>query len=154
MAIPPSELGDKIKRSKKVVVLGIGNELRGDDAAGILFVKTLSKTSKRYKCYNCGTAPENFIGLIEKEKPNILLLVDAADFEGTPGSALITDPKSAVGIVSTHSVPLSIMTEILEKSGIECILIGIKPKSTQFGEKMSAEVRNKVKEIVDVLSTV
>jgi len=147
------ELKNKIKRSKKVIVLGIGNELRGDDAAGILFVKKLKK-NKRYRCYDCGTAPENFIGRVEKEMPDLVLLVDAADFEGEPGSVLITDPKSAVGMVSTHSVPLSIMTKILEESGIECVLVGIKPKSTEFGGEMSAVVKKKVEEVVDVLSGV
>ena len=63
-------LKPELKGASKIVVLGVGSELRGDDIAGILAAENLKgKTSDKLQVLIGGTAPENLTGEIKKLKP-------------------------------------------------------------------------------------
>ena len=47
----------------KVVIVGVGNVLRGDDGLGPLFVEGL-KSKVAAPCINAGNAFENYLGVI------------------------------------------------------------------------------------------
>lgn len=58
---------DKLKNCKKLVIMGIGNELKGDDAVGIYVVKKLMRyfgeekefiNIKNLYLINAGTVPD------------------------------------------------------------------------------------------------
>jgi len=119
----------------KVVFVGVGNELRGDDGVGVYIAKKL----KRRKTVNAGVAPENFIGKIKKMKPERIVIFDALEFGGKPGEVRVVDARKTEGLkISTHSLPLSFFCKLFE--GVEVYLIGIQPKSREFGSFMSEEV--------------
>jgi len=119
----------------KVVFVGVGNELRGDDGVGVYIAKKL----KRRKTVNTGVAPENFIGKIKKMKPERIVIFDALEFGGKPGEVRVVDARKTEGLkISTHSLPLSFFCKLFE--GVEVYLIGIQPKSREFGSFMSEEV--------------
>ena len=60
----------------KVVIVGIGNTMKGDDGFGPALVERLSPKVKAV-CIDAGSAPENYTGKIVKEKPDTILIVDA-----------------------------------------------------------------------------
>ena len=64
------EFHDRLKRLLigKVVIVGIGNSLRGDDALGPLLVERLKERVK-VPCIDAGRSLENYIGKILKEEP-------------------------------------------------------------------------------------
>jgi len=75
------ELKEFLKKKKNVVILGIGNQLRGDDFAGSLVARKLGQELKKnyVTVFDGGIVPENFTGMIKREDPSHIILIDAAD---------------------------------------------------------------------------
>ena len=153
-------LKDRLKSAKKVIVLGIGSELRGDDIAGILVTEELckcSKSAKNLKVINGSTAPENFTGEIKNFNPTHLVVIDSASMaKSKPGTIRLIDPGE-IGNFSfcTHKLPINIMTDYLIKSiGCEIIIIGIQPKTIDFGAKCSPEIKKSVKRVSSAIAKV
>jgi len=133
--------------------MGIGNELREDDSAGVLAAEMLQRelsACDHIQVINAGIVPENFIGVLERFDPRLIIMLDSACMDKTPGETRWIDWQSLSGIsLSTHSFPLNIIADYLAHDlDCEVILIGIQPKSTAFGSNLSPEVRLAVDEIV------
>lgn len=123
------------------VLLGIGNPDRGDDGVGP-YVASLVKASG-WLCYDVGTAPENFTGVVRKHQPERLVLVDAADM-GSPPGTIRRIPRDKIQDVGwgTHQLPLYHVIDYLADTVTGSItLIGIQPANTDYGAPMSPEVR-------------
>ncbi|MBD3277109.1 MAG: hydrogenase maturation protease, partial [Candidatus Aegiribacteria sp.] len=78
----PAELNDKLRG--RVVFVGIGNLLKGDDALGPKLVEELA--SKGLKTVDAGTTPENYIGKVASMEPDTVVLIDAVHLDSKPGS--------------------------------------------------------------------
>ncbi|MDD4955761.1 MAG: hydrogenase maturation peptidase HycI [Candidatus Omnitrophica bacterium] len=147
-----TQLTNKLKGAKRVVVLGVGSELRSDDAAGILAAKLIAKKIKKDKKPQVAiligeTAPENFTGEIKKLKPTHLIIIDAADISKKSGEILMFGPENIKGVsFCTHQLPMGIMFDYL-KNYISCeiAVLGIQPKSLKVGNILSKEVKNAIK---------
>lgn len=114
------------------ILLGVGNPLLGDDGAGCFVAEKFSEEG--WKCYNCGTTPENITGIIRREKPERVLIIDAADMGIIPGELrIITKEKIEDAGIGTHQLSLSHLLSYLENLSGEVILIGIQPENTEFG---------------------
>ncbi len=125
---------------KRVVIVGVGNPIRGDDAVGPRVIELLEKTPiKDVLPLNTESVPEAFTGKIEQFNPTHVLMVDAANFKGDPGETkLITASQIGGTAVSTHSLPLNIFISYIEKSlGIDVLLLGIQPISIGLGYPMT-----------------
>ncbi len=165
--LPPALLKKALKTSLRdacrIAVLGIGSELRGDDAAGILVADKLQKLltrsrSGRVKVFDGGTAPENLTGEIirflrEGKGVGHVVLVDAADLKAKPGSICLLSPDDLAGVsFSTHQLPMSILVSYLQKSvGCNVTLMGIQPKDVKFGAKVSPEIRKAASSLASML---
>lgn len=139
----------------RVAILGVGSDLRGDDAAG---VKAVEKMEERMDFPNLlliigGIVPESFTSRIKEFKPTHVLVIDAVDFEKKPGTISLVDPNKIVGQkISTHRLPLSMLIEYLRKdTEAEIALIGIQPASIDLGGTMSQPVKAAVDELVQRL---
>ena len=135
-------------KSKKLVIIGIGNDLHGDDGFGPVMIKKLEGRIDQ-KLIDCGVSPENFTSEIIKEKPDGIIFLDAANFEGNAGDIKIIKgkeiPKAAL---STHSLPLSILMDYLNgNTGAEIFMIGVKPECLV---EMSEEVKNTIERLSDL----
>ncbi len=134
-----------LKNANKIVIMGVGNPLRGDDIVGLEVAKKLKKySSKSLKIIISETVPENFIGEIRKFKPSHLIIIDAVDFEGKAGDIRLIMPEelSTFKIISTHAMPLSILSKFLyEEIGVKTLILGIQPESIDFGLKISPNVK-------------
>ncbi|HBE13024.1 MAG TPA: hydrogenase maturation protease, partial [Clostridiales bacterium] len=91
---------EKIGNGKKIAILGVGSELRADDAAGMYLIALLSSSLQDEPVLLIGgsTAPENFTGVIKDYSPDVLLIVDAAHMDATPGEIRILDTKNIGGL--------------------------------------------------------
>lgn len=145
MSIKRNNIKEKLiqwlKNARKIIIMGVGNPLRGDDIVGLKIAKKLEKYSSKYlKVIISETVPENFIGQIRKFKPSHLIIIDAVDFKGEPGDIRLILPEelSKIGIISTHTLPLSLLSKFLyESMNIKTIIFGIQPKSIDFGSNIS-----------------
>lgn len=142
------ELAIRLKGAKRVAVLGVGSELRGDDVAGILALGPLKKSksikpSITLKTFEGSTAPENLTGEIINFKPTHIIIIDTADIDEKPGSILLLNADEVGrGIsFSTHKIPPKVLIDYFANSlKCEIIIIGIQPKSIGFGKKPSKAV--------------
>jgi hydrogenase 3 maturation protease len=148
-----TELQKKLKNAKRIALLGIGSTLRSDDAAGAMVAEQAAKKIRgekkqpAFKVFFGATAPENLTGEIRTFKPSHVIMVDSANLGVKPGTVQLLDPAKIGGIsFSTHALPLKMMADYLRES-IKCkvLIVGIQPKSLEFGEKVSPEVRKAVK---------
>ena len=139
-----SSLKEFLRGADRIAVLGIGSELRADDAAGILVAKHLERSQNdKLKVFIGHTAPENLSGEIRKYRPSHLIMIDTADIGKMPGEIIMFSPESAGGITfSTHKLPVKILAEYLQKD-IDCkvTIVGIQPKILDFGKPISKEVK-------------
>lgn len=145
-----------LKGAKRLSLLGVGSDLRGDDVAGLLvanFLLLKAKKSSHFKVFIGETAPENFTGEIRKFNSTHLIIVDSADMNKKPGSVRLIDPDQIGGLsFCTHSLPLKVMTDYLAKSvGCKTCVIGIQPKGLGFDTPCSPEVRRAAKNISSLL---
>jgi len=143
--------------AKTVVIMGLGTSLRRDDFVGAKIVEDLhGRVSERVRLIVCETVPESFIELIIEMKPSHVLIIDAALLNLQAGSAALLEPTRASGSsVSTHALPLSLLSEYLSKeTGAKILLLAVQPKETGFGEGLSNELEESRKRIVNLLADV
>jgi len=134
--------------NKTTAFLGLGNPLKGDDAAGIYFVKKLKKelesekneVFKRADFFIAGNDPLSFAFKIVNVKYKRVVLVDACIFEGNPGDVKVFSSEDILSqnfVITTHNYDLGIFLKTLEKSGVEVILIGVLPENVDESEEIS-----------------
>ena len=148
-------LTKRLENASLTVILGVGNELKGDDAAGLLIAQRLKeKNNPRIEVILGGTAPENFTGEIKRLNPSHLIVIDCAEMGKKPGHIELID-KDLIGgyTFSTHSLPLKIMIDyLLNDIKSQVIVIGIEPKTLKFGAELSLEVLSAVANITEAIN--
>lgn len=127
----------------RVAVVGIGHELRGDDAAGVAVARKLQPVAhERLLVVEGGHAPENQTGLLRRFSPDLVLLVDAAQMNEAPGTVRWLAWEESVGLsASTHTLPPYMLAQYLvHELGCEVVLVGIQPGQTALEHPLSAAV--------------
>jgi hydrogenase 3 maturation protease len=141
-------LQKNLSGATRVALLAVGSDLRSDDAAGLMVAALLERLRKRrarsprFRIFIGETAPENQTGAVRKYAPSHMVVVDSADAGKRPGTIFAIDPDEVGGIsFSTHQLPLRLMIEYLRET-ITCsvAVLGIQPKSLDFGGPVSKEV--------------
>jgi hydrogenase 3 maturation protease len=140
-------------RHLRVAIVGVGHELRGDDAAGPVVARALTPMARAHDwllVIEAGPAPENCTGALRRFCPDLVILIDTAQMELEPSSVRWLSWKDTCGIsASTHGLPLHLVACYLHNElGCEVALIGIQPASTDFGATLSPVVIREIGEIV------
>jgi hydrogenase maturation protease HycI len=137
--------------------LGIGNEFNGDDAAGVLAARRLAlecAANEQILVIETGVAPENSTGMLRRFKPDIVLMLDAAQMNAAPGEIAWVPWETIGGMsASSHSLPLSMLARYLKLDlGCEVYLLGIQPAQTEPNAPISQPVQAAVDEIVQTFT--
>ncbi len=160
-------------RLPRVALLGVGQELGGDDAAGVEAARRLLEPGRAnffspaalqspesgppppgsVLVIQAGPAPENFTSTLRRFRPDLVLLVDAAQMDLAAGEIRWVDPQETEGLsASTHTFPLGILAVFLEQDlGCRAALIGIQPQSNSFGAPLSPRVEAAVERLCAAL---
>jgi hydrogenase 3 maturation protease len=134
------------------VLIGIGNELNGDDGVGPIVADKLADSTK-FTVFNAGTQPDNFTGKITLMEPSHVVMVDAAMIEGEGGS-IDAVPLQTVDDVCfhTHYLPLRhIVQRLIDKCSCKVLVIGIKPVSMEPGDSLSPPVKEAADKLVKMI---
>ena len=132
------------------ILMGIGNVLKGDDGIGCYIAKNFKE--KNWLGLDCSTAPENFTSVIRKNKPSLLVIVDAADMDIDAGGFRIVSEEKIENIgISTHNMPLSFLINYLKDSANRIIFICIQPKTVSESEEISDELKKSAEQIIKIL---
>jgi hydrogenase 3 maturation protease len=144
------EIRKFITGAEKIAILGIGNDLRSDDGIGPYIVNTIKFDNPNVMIENVGSVPEAFSRPLAEFGATRIIMVDAADMRKSPGHIELVTKDRIGGIsISTHSMPLSFLMMYLEQeTGGESILLGVQPKSIQFGEGLNPEIKEVAEDII------
>ncbi len=136
---------------KKKCILGIGNRLKRDDSAGSILAERLSR--KGIFALDCGSTPEAFSGIIKRESPDLLIVVDTTVMGLSPGEfrRIPVDKISIDRPMDTHSLSPAYFLEYVQRFSGELLFIGIEPKAIEFGEDLSPEVSLAVEKLEKII---
>ncbi len=151
-----SQLESFLSNSEKLIVLGVGNDLKCDDGVGPFIIKRLKEEDigdENLIFINAETVPENFTGKLRKENPTHIIIVDACLMNGNPGDMQIVDKDDFSNIgISTHSMSLSYFVKYLEKDNdFKIIFVGIEPESLDYGENLTENVEKTAFDFINIL---
>lgn len=134
----------------KRLVLTVGNDMMGDDAAGPLLAQMLQRSpADGWEVLDGGSVPENYVYKIREVAPEHVLIVDAADMELPTGQVRLIegDQVGSLFLMTTHSLPLNYLMESLGEFVPRVEMIGIQPDVVAFGCPMSAQVKSAVERV-------
>lgn len=156
-----TSLKNKLSGSTKIAVLGIGSELMGDDALGVLIARELETFANErglssFKAFIGGASPESITGEIKRFKPTHLIIIDAAEIDEQPGAVRLIDADHVCGVsFSTHRLPTKILCDYLVGDiGCKIMIIGVQPGHMHFCEPVSKEITRVIKDVSKVLSEI
>ncbi len=158
-------LSQAIRSSRRLALVGIGQELRGDDAAGVLVVRTLQSIAVSTPqnpaapetttfLFEAGSLPEAAAGPLRRFGPDRVIFFDAADNGKTPGTVSWIEPDQIDRCFgSTHAFSMSGFCRYLAAElGCRVAIVGIQPKHLDFDAPVSDEVLQSIKEIAGIIS--
>ena len=136
----------------KVLLVGIGNTLRGDDGLGPRIIEALAG-KVRAELLDVGEVPESYTGRIISARPDTIVLIDAADFGGAAGDLATLETEDFTGCaVSTHRMSLGVFCRyIKENSHADMFALGIQPAAVGFGETMTIAVTRSAQAVAEFL---
>jgi hydrogenase maturation protease len=158
----PEPHGESMKsreKNKAILIVGIGAEFRGDDAAGLHVARRLL-SGELPPCATILEMKGDGASLMEQWKGSShVILVDAVTAELPPGSVIRFDARrdllpANLFATSSHSFGLAQAIAVslaLDELPPCVILFGIQAKSFQIGSDLSPEVRKAVDETSDAI---
>ena len=157
----PADIEDQLRRwlegCRRIVLVGIGNELRRDDFVGVKIARDLKdRVPKHVMLIESETAPESFIEPIIGFSPTHILMIDAGLLGLKPGEVRFIESfkvwQQSTVPISTHALPLRIFCEYVAKeTGAEVALLIIQPGRTDFGEGLTVKAERTVHVLVCIL---
>jgi hydrogenase 3 maturation protease len=124
----------------KKVLMGIGNELKGDDAIGHMIAREFRADG--WLSIPCGTVPENFTSVVRRERPELVVMLDAAEMGLSPGDfRIIAKEKLGSDVMGTHGISLRHLVSYLEELSERVVFIGVQPGEMRIGPALSPRVK-------------
>lgn len=144
--------------TKKIIVLGVGNELLSDEGVGVHTVKELSrkKLPPEVEVIDGGTDGFSLINIIVEA--DRLILIDCVKGGSKPGTIYkfnIKDAPSCSDKFKTSVHQISIL-EVINLSGLigkipETTVIGVEPQSISTGMELSQQVKAKIPRVIELV---
>jgi hydrogenase maturation protease len=145
--------------SPQVLVLGLGNPLRGDDGIGPRVIEALNRCGlpEGVTALDAGTGGLDLLHVLEGWKRAII--VDAADVGREPGQFVRFTPDEArfVGsedATSLHNVGLAEVLALAAALGQplpELVIFGVQPEKIDWGEGLSPAVEAALPALVEAV---
>jgi hydrogenase maturation protease len=136
------------------MVLGVGNELLGDEGIGVHVVRELAGQNFTFpvEIIEAGTVPDCW----QREEPvSKLIVIDAVRGGGEPGAIYRFSPGDVEFetclTTSIHQLSFVDSLKLSEISGNkpeEIVIIGVEPKKITWGTELSDELRSRISDVV------
>ena len=138
--------------SPGAAIVCTGNELCGDDAAGLAVAGQIPSDGP-WEVFEAGPAPENFLVRIAQAHPPAVLLIDAMDFGGAPGEVALADARDIAGQgPCTHGpAPEAFLNLLAQMHPCPAAVLGIQPQNCAVGAPLSDEVTASVRVVAAAL---
>ena len=166
-----NQVRDFLKGASSLVILGIGNDIRGDDGLGPYIIEELSRKKEEIQensdidsifdlkdlfLINGGSVPENFTSKIKSYDPSHIILIDASLMNKEPGDIEIVNKENISNVsISTHSMSLAYLIKFLElEKPFEILFIGIEPEIMDLSFELSDKIQKASDDLVEILFSV
>ncbi|MEM4431302.1 MAG: hydrogenase maturation protease [Desulfurococcaceae archaeon] len=151
-----SFLEDVFCRSNSIIAF-VGSPLRKDDRFGLVLYDEIGVSNPRI--VRCEYGLENCLDEITVLKPDELIVVDAVySSKHNAGDIVLLELMEYSDentILSTHTIPTTVIINILRNMGIKKIyLIGVAVKDISLGLEISMEVSKAINELKIILQNV
>jgi hydrogenase maturation protease len=128
----------------KIVLIGVGHPLRGDDYVGSHIVKELIKCVEpkpvNVDFVDAEDSVESVITKVAEASPKCVIFIDSCEMNAEPGEThLISISETNYPFFTTHGIPLKLLAERLLRNS-QAWVLAIQPKQIEFSEKMCPEV--------------
>jgi len=142
------------------MVLGVGNVLRSDEGVGVHAARLLEQRAlpAGVKVVKAGIAVG--AALDGYRRIGKLVVVDAVDAKAQPGAVFRFRPREVERrralMRSLHELDLFDALDRLERGGCEVgevVVVGVQPKSTDWGMDLSGEVRARLDDVVSMVES-
>ncbi len=141
----------------RIAVVGVGNLLLRDEGIGVHIAHALQQIDipHNVKIIDGGTSPDlpHYLKDIDK-----LIIIDAVKAGGKPGTIYRFHPHDlnieSERIISLHELGLEQSLRMMSLTGNEpkeTVIIGIEPKEIDWGTELSAELQQKIPEIINIV---
>jgi hydrogenase maturation protease len=133
------------------LIVGVGSDLRGDDAFGPLLARRLA--ARGLPALDAGTSPETHTGPVLRSGAEVILFADAGHLESPPGTLRLLEPVAAApGGTSTHDASLSLVLAYLSaQRPITVRLLAVQPSRKGLGTPVSPEVAAAIDRAADAV---
>lgn len=143
----------------RICLMGVGNDLRGDDSAGLVMARRLLaderlKITANLLILEGGPAPENQTGKLRIFQPDLVLFIDAAHLDESPGALQVIPLDAIDGMsASSHSLPLAVLAKyIVSEFDCQVEVLGIQPAQNEIGSELSLPVHAAVETAIEQMN--
>jgi len=142
--------------SRPVHLVGVGNELKSDDAAGLEVASSLrsrlgSSPAPGVRIHQGTSMPERLLSKLASGEGRVVVF-DAVEASTRPGEVVFRSmADTKYGFFGTHNIPLKLVPGLEARLG-DFFLVGVQPASLEVGVELSETVRESVNEIVAVIA--
>ena len=143
----------------KIVVIGVGNLLLGDEGVGIHAVRELKKRAlpPGVEVLDAGLAGIDLLGLFEGAEK--VLIIDAADMNRNPGTVVRFTPDDIQLAeespkFSAHDVGLPEVLQLAKALGKfppQVLIIGVQPKEISWRTDLTPEIQAALPKVLEVV---
>jgi len=150
-------LNKELRDLEKLAVLGTGNALKADDAAGLLVAGLLDNNLSRYqkskiKVLRAYEVIDSYLIRIKRLKPTHLVIVDALDFKRQPGSILVTK----IDIKKKKKKRIrgefyDFLERLARETSCKLIFVGIQPGVLEFGHPVTPAIKEACRKLAEFL---
>ncbi len=144
-------------RNERVLIVGLGNSLMGDDGVGVFVIETLENASPpaNLTIVNCGSDVLKILSHLEGQQ--MIIIIDAVDMGQAPGTifrfrkseflGLKGDSKSAHLLSAVDSLRLlETINPDFQKADLE--FIGIQPQIIERRPQLVPPVRKAAEQVI------
>ena len=142
------------------MVLGVGNLLRSDEGVGVYAARMLEQRTlpDGVEVIDAGVAVAD--ALASYKHIGKLVVLDAVDAKAQAGAVFRFRPRDVERrralLRSLHELDIFDALELLERGGCkigEVIVVGVQPKTTDWGMELSSEVRARLPDVVSLVES-
>ncbi len=142
----------------KISVIGIGNILMSDEGVGVRVaerLRELKNSNENFEVFDGGNM--NFQLLEFVEGRDVVIFVDAVDFNGEPGDVKVFRLEDVKGpeFFSIHDLDYTKVIALAKTCGIDVpekmFVVGIKPKKVSEGLELTPEVQRAVEKAANIV---
>ncbi len=147
------QLKDFLKGASSLVILGIGNDIRGDDGLGPYIIEELSN---KKEALEDNSDIDSIFDLKDLFLINGGSVPEASLMNKEPGDIEIVNKENISNVsISTHSMSLAYLIKFLElEKPFEILFIGIEPEIMDLSFELSDKIQKASDDLVEILFSV